>query len=214
MFDLSSSSSSSRGDLDLDRAASFEFLSTSFRGRPFARGGGLGPGDDRESQSGSDSIGDQCDEALEDCTSEVKLERAADILFVIDNSGSMGEEQGTLAANFAAFIDVLDVPQVRLETRIYEVSRSRLRDWTPNFSVLLGDLDAVALAELHDDVQEVHGVQVQLIPQPHLRLHAVQVLVRGDVRDDLEDRRRDVGRLHLSLPSAAAELPRLGPAWV
>ena len=44
-----------------------------------------------------------------------------------------------------AFIDVIDVPQVRLETRIYEISRSRLRDWRPEFSVLVGDLDNAAL---------------------------------------------------------------------
>ncbi|MGH0032525.1 MAG: pilus assembly protein N-terminal domain-containing protein [Myxococcota bacterium] len=45
-----------------------------------------------------------------------------------------------------AFIEVSDLPQVRLETRIYEVSRSRLRDWEPNLSVLYGDdLDDLAL---------------------------------------------------------------------
>lgn len=41
-----------------------------------------------------------------------------DILFVIDNSGSMGEEQATLAANFANFIDTLEEPGVDANYRI------------------------------------------------------------------------------------------------
>ena len=39
---------------------------------------------------------------------DIEPYRDVDILFVIDNSGSMGEEQATLAANFEAFIDVLE----------------------------------------------------------------------------------------------------------
>ena len=37
----------------------------------------------------------------------VEVNRDIDILFVIDNSGSMGEEQGSLASNFPNFINVL-----------------------------------------------------------------------------------------------------------
>ncbi len=44
-----------------------------------------------------------------------------------------------------AFLDAEDIPQLRLQTRIYEVDRSRLREWTPNLSVLVGDLDGVEL---------------------------------------------------------------------
>ena len=45
-----------------------------------------------------------------------------------------------------AFIDVTDLPQIRLETRIYEVSRSKLRVWEPNLNVLYGDeLDTLAV---------------------------------------------------------------------
>jgi hypothetical protein len=39
-------------------------------------------------------------------------------LFVIDNSGSMAEEQALLSANFAAFIDVLEAPDVKANYRI------------------------------------------------------------------------------------------------
>ena len=41
-------------------------------------------------------------------TIPVKLNRNIDILFVIDDSGSMGEEQASLARNFPAFVNVLN----------------------------------------------------------------------------------------------------------
>ncbi len=44
-----------------------------------------------------------------------------------------------------AFLDAEDIPQLRLQTRIYEVDRSRLREWTPNLSILVGDLEDVEL---------------------------------------------------------------------
>lgn len=45
-------------------------------------------------------------------------QRDVDILFVIDNSGSMAEEQATLAANFGAFIELLELPEVAANYRI------------------------------------------------------------------------------------------------
>lgn len=51
-------------------------------------------------------------------TRALAVNRAVDILFVIDNSGSMAEEQARLAANAAAFFDVLDAPDVRADYRI------------------------------------------------------------------------------------------------
>jgi len=59
---------------------------------------------------------DPCDDNA--CISVSALQRAVDILFVIDNSGSMGVEQGTLAANFPAFIDVLEAQQFGASYRI------------------------------------------------------------------------------------------------
>jgi len=41
-----------------------------------------------------------------------------DILFVVDNSGSMGEEQATLATNLAAFTEILERPEVAKNYRI------------------------------------------------------------------------------------------------
>jgi Flp pilus assembly secretin CpaC len=40
-----------------------------------------------------------------------------------------------------AFLDVEDLPQVRVEARIYEVNRSRLRSWNPEIDALGGDFD-------------------------------------------------------------------------
>lgn len=53
-----------------------------------------------------------------------------DILFVIDNSGSMGEEQDNLAANFPAFIDVLDGFEQELDYRVAVTSTGRDYDFT------------------------------------------------------------------------------------
>ena len=48
----------------------------------------------------------------------IAVNKDVDILFVIDNSGSMAEEQALLSANFAAFIDVLEAPGVKANYRI------------------------------------------------------------------------------------------------
>lgn len=48
----------------------------------------------------------------------VNPNRNVDILFVLDNSGSMAEEQGNLARNFAAFVGVLETESVDANYRI------------------------------------------------------------------------------------------------
>ena len=47
----------------------------------------------------------------------------------------------------------------------------------------LGDFDAVALAKLHDDIEEVHGVEGQLITEANFRFNSGQVLVRSNCSD-------------------------------
>ncbi len=59
-----------------------------------------------------------CEDTPELCLVDVTLRRAVDVLFVVDNSGSMGDEQGTLSASFASFIDVLESQQVGANYRI------------------------------------------------------------------------------------------------
>src|SRR4051794_8019943 len=51
-----------------------------------------------------------------------------DVLFVIDNSGSMGEEQTNLVANFPMFISVLD--QSGLDYRVGVTTTGRDYAWT------------------------------------------------------------------------------------
>jgi hypothetical protein len=48
----------------------------------------------------------------------ISIARDVDVLFVIDNSGSMGEEQQNLAANFASFLNVLERDEVGANYRI------------------------------------------------------------------------------------------------
>ena len=59
-----------------------------------------------------------CADDPEACSVELSLRRAVDILFVVDNSGSMGGEQGTLARSFRSFVDVLEAQEVGANYRI------------------------------------------------------------------------------------------------
>ena len=58
--------------------------------------------------------------ALTDCqaTAVLPAEVATDILFVVDDSGSMSEEQANLASNLGAFIDALVASPVKNDFRI------------------------------------------------------------------------------------------------
>jgi hypothetical protein len=84
--------------------------------------GGLGA-DGGASSTGPDDPSEStgqvnCIDSPELCVADVSLRRAVDILFVIDNSGSMGSEQGTLARSFGSFISVLEAQQVGANYRI------------------------------------------------------------------------------------------------
>ncbi|MBX7082161.1 MAG: VWA domain-containing protein [Nannocystaceae bacterium] len=60
---------------------------------------------------------------------QLTVNKDVDILFVIDNSGSMGEEQGLLAANFPAFIGVLEDPMVKANYRIGVTTTDNGNPW-------------------------------------------------------------------------------------
>jgi hypothetical protein len=49
---------------------------------------------------------------------DLQINKDVDILFIIDNSGSMGEEQAKLSSNFDDFITVLEAPDVDANYRI------------------------------------------------------------------------------------------------
>lgn len=59
-----------------------------------------------------------CVDDPEFCSVDLSLRRAVDILFVVDNSGSMGGEQGTLARSFRSFVEVLEDQEVGANYRI------------------------------------------------------------------------------------------------
>lgn len=54
----------------------------------------------------------------DDSTVELNVNKNVDILFVIDNSGSMGDEQANLASNFEPFIEALEEKNVEANYRI------------------------------------------------------------------------------------------------
>jgi hypothetical protein len=57
--------------------------------------------------------------------------KAVDILFVIDNSGSMAEEQTQLTADVGAFIEVLEHPDVHADYRIGITTTDNGNPWCP-----------------------------------------------------------------------------------
>ncbi|HFE46912.1 MAG TPA: VWA domain-containing protein, partial [Nannocystis exedens] len=48
----------------------------------------------------------------------IAISKDVDIVFVIDDSGSMSEEQALLSSNFASFINVLEAPDVKANYRL------------------------------------------------------------------------------------------------
>jgi Flp pilus assembly secretin CpaC len=97
---------------------------------------------------------------------------SAGIGFGSRGSGGTGNDLGAnigrasaLAAGggrILAFLDVEDLPQVRVEARIYEVNRSRLRSWQPQIDILGSDFDQSAVRP------SVAGQRIQgdLAPRP------------------------------------------------
>ena len=62
---------------------------------------------------------------------QLTVNKDVDILFVIDNSGSMGEEQAILANNFASFIEVLEAEDVEANYRIGITTTDNGNPWCP-----------------------------------------------------------------------------------
>ena len=49
---------------------------------------------------------------------QIEVNKDVDILFVVDNSGSMGEEQANLSENFGRFVGVLEADDVKANYRL------------------------------------------------------------------------------------------------
>ncbi|MFN0253055.1 MAG: hypothetical protein ACKV2T_39645 [Kofleriaceae bacterium] len=88
-------------------------------GPPHAKGGGNGDVD-----AGGTPDGDQVFPQVDSGSGCTKI----DLLFVIDNSGSMGDEQTNLIANFPTFINVLD--QSGLDYRVAVTTTAREYTYT------------------------------------------------------------------------------------
>jgi hypothetical protein len=90
-------------------------------GPPHAQNGG---GDDTTVDGGGGADGDQVFPQVDGGSGCTKI----DLLFVIDNSGSMGNEQTNLIANFPTFIQVLD--QSGLDYRVAVTTTAREYSYT------------------------------------------------------------------------------------
>ncbi len=73
-------------------------------------------------------------------TFPLTVNKDVDILFVIDNSGSMGEEQATLASNFESFIEVLERPSVEANYRIGITTTDNGNPWCSSTGPEAGSL--------------------------------------------------------------------------
>jgi hypothetical protein len=62
---------------------------------------------------------------------ELRVNKDVDILFVIDNSGSMGEAQAILASNFGSLIAVLEAEEVEANYRIGITTTDNSNPWCP-----------------------------------------------------------------------------------
>ena len=104
-----------------------------------------GDGESGEGEGESNTQGDGADAGNTGSDSgghepHLPVNRDVDILFVIDNSGSMGEEQSNLAKNFSAFIDVLEDPEVNANYRIAVTTSDNGNPWCGTTSPEAGSL--------------------------------------------------------------------------
>jgi len=93
-------------------------------------------------------------------TTQVSLDsrRKVDILFVIDDSGSMGEEQAALAANFSALVEQLESIEVGADYRIGITTTDNPHPFCPERSGELGVLQMrTCLSHIGDFVSPTTG---------------------------------------------------------
>lgn len=79
------------------------------------------------------------------------LPRKVDVLFVIDDSGSMGEEQAALAANLSAFVEVFEDPEVDADYRIGITTTDNGHPWCSGTSPEAGALQLRSCRSHLDD---------------------------------------------------------------
>ena len=65
---------------------------------------------------------------------------------------------------------------------------------------LFRDLQLVARAQFHDDVETVHGIQVQLVPQGGVGIEAGEIRLLVDIFYDFKDNVLDFVTTHTTGP--------------
>ena len=90
---------------------------------------------------------------------QVAINKDVDVLFVIDNSGSMAEEQALLSANFASFINVLEDEKVRANYRIGVTTTDAGNPRCPSTTPELGHLVLSSCTDRADNGEFVSNDQ-------------------------------------------------------
>jgi len=99
-----------------------------------------------DGDGGSSTAADTGDSGSSDdgTTMPIPTERAVDILFVIDNSGSMGEEQAKLASSIEALVSTLDGAAMPVDYRIGVTTTDNGNPWCGTTSPEAGSLRATS----------------------------------------------------------------------
>ena len=92
----------------------------------------------------------------------VDFRRKIDILFVIDNSGSMGEEQAALAANFSVFVDLLEAESVDADYRIGVTTTDDGNPWCSGTGPEAGALQLRSCRDHLDDFVFASGTAEEI----------------------------------------------------
>lgn len=68
------------------------------------------------------------------------------------------------------------------------------------FVVLFWNFQVVAFAKFHDDVEEVHGIEIELIPQLLIIVNVAQIFIGSDIRKYVQYRRSNFFFGHQASP--------------
>ncbi|MCA9706655.1 MAG: hypothetical protein KDK70_12450, partial [Myxococcales bacterium] len=101
-------------------------------------------GDSTTSASGSEDTGSGDETDSSDDGPPPPTERAVDILFVVDNSGSMGEEQAKLALGIDALVTALDAADPPVDYRIAVTTTDNGNPWCAGGSPESGSFQATS----------------------------------------------------------------------
>ncbi len=121
----------------------------------------------------------------------IEPNRDVDVLFVIDNSGSMAEEQGLLAKNFQAFIGELDLVDANYRVGIVTTDNGNPRDPKAVFDA--GDLRlSSCLGRVEDGEFVYNDLDAAFACTDHCALTDAQLEIRPTSADSSDDPDKEV----------------------